>query len=103
MRDWLLEGHAAQGRDFLAGSQLQKAVDGGLHEIDRIVAAVRLGEDVVDAGALEDVADAGPRLDAGARPGRHEDHLAGAESADDLVRNRVAAEADLPLPLQGFL
>ncbi len=44
--------------------------------------------------AFEHVANAGARLDAGARTGGHQDHLAGAEAADDAVRDRLATELD---------
>ena len=57
----------------------------------------------MDAGTLEHVANARPRLDARARTGGNQNDLAGAEAADDAMRDRGAAELDLALPLEGFL
>ena len=78
---------------FFAGPQLQQPVNGGLDEVDRIGAAVRLGQDVVDAAADQHFAHAGARLDAGAGPGRNQNHPAAAETADDAMRNRLALPA----------
>src|SRR5205807_9674222 len=46
---------------------------------------------------------AGAGLDAGTGAGRDQDDPAGAELADDAVRNRIALERDAFLPLDGFL
>ena len=89
--------------NFLAGPKLQQAVDGRLDEIDRVRAAVRLGQDVADAAGLQHLANARAGLDAGARPGRDQDHSAAAEPADDPVRDALATQRDSLLPLDvGF-
>src|SRR5206468_2275214 len=77
-----LESHSSQLRHFLAGAQLLQAVDGGFDEIDGVGAAMYLGQDVMDAGGDEDIADAGAGLDAGAGAGRDQDDLAGAVTAN---------------------
>ena len=81
----------------------KQALDGGLDQVDRVGAAVHLGQDVVDAAAFQHVADAGAGLDAGARAGRDQDHPAAAELADDAVRDGLALHLDFLLALQGFL
>src|SRR3954449_4887991 len=53
-----LEGHAAQAGDFLARAQLEQPLDGRLDQVDRVGAAVGLGEDVADAAGFQHVADA---------------------------------------------
>ena len=52
---------------------------------------------------LQHFADAGAGLHAGARAGRDQDDPAGAELADDAVRDRVAAELTPSWPLRALL
>src|SRR4051794_34276070 len=78
----LLERDPAERRHFLACPELQQAINRRLDEVQRIGAAVGLGEDVVDATGFENVANAGSCLDARARAGGDHDHLAGAITAD---------------------
>ena len=47
-----LQFHSPQPGHFLAGPQLQQAVDGRLDQVDRVGAAVHLGQDVADAARL---------------------------------------------------
>src|SRR5262249_25383331 len=98
-----LKRHAAQPGHLVARPQLHQALDGGLDEVDRVGAAVDLGQDVADAGDLQHVADAGAGLDAGARAGRDEDDAAAAVLADDAVRDGVALERDALLALHRLL
>src|SRR5439155_19231000 len=93
------KGHATQPDHFLLGPQLQEPVDGGLDEVERVGAAVHLGQDVGDAARLEHLADARAGLHAGAGAGGDHDDPAGPVLADDPVRDGVAAERDLPRPL----
>src|SRR5579871_2706466 len=86
-----LQCHSSQARDVLARPQLQQALDGRLDEVDRVRAAMHLGQDVANAAALQHVAHARSRLDARTRTGRHQNDVAAAELSDDAMRNRLAA------------
>src|SRR5262249_51293892 len=98
-----LEGHSSQAGHLFAGAEREQALDGRLDQVDGVGAAVRLGQDVVDAAGLEHVADAGAGLDAGAGAGRDHDDAAAAEAADDAVRDGLAAHLDLLLAAQALL
>ena len=69
---------------------ISKAVDGGLDEVDRVLRAEALREDVVDSGEFEDRANTATGDHAGAGRRRLEEHAAGAEHAGRLVRDRAA-------------
>src|SRR6516162_270616 len=64
---------------------------------------MHLGQDIVDAAAFEHVADTWTSLDAGARTCRHEHNSARTVAAHDAVRNCLALELDLTLPLERLL
>src|ERR1044071_5750366 len=49
----VLERQAATGRDLLGPLDLLQRGHRGVHDVDRVVAAQRLAQDVVDAGALQ--------------------------------------------------
>src|SRR5579884_3402393 len=84
--------YSSQAGYFLAGPQLHQAGDSRLDEIDRIAAAMHLGQDVADAAHFQDIADAWTGLDAGARASRHQDNAAATELTDDTMGDRVAAQ-----------
>src|SRR5262249_45732888 len=86
-----------------ARPQLQQALDGRLDQVDRVRAAVHLGQDVANAAALEHVADTGAGLDPRARTGRHQHNMTAAELADDAVRDRLVPHLDFLLPLHRLL
>ena len=61
-----------------------------LDEVDRVLGADALREHVADPGELEHGADAAAGDHAGTGAGRAQDDVAGAEAADDPVRDRLA-------------
>src|SRR4051812_921519 len=56
----MLQSHSSQGRHLLARPQLHQAVDGSFHQVDRVGAAVNLGQDVPHATDDQHLADARP-------------------------------------------
>src|ERR1700744_4320627 len=90
----LSKSHAPQPGHFLKGPEGQKSLDGSLDQVDRVRAAVHLGQDVAHAAGLEHVADTGARLDTRSRAGRYQNDPAAAVFADDPMRDRLAAELD---------
>src|SRR5262245_54248006 len=83
--------HVAVGRATANGLQILKSldaaqgIDGGLEDVVRIVRAEGLGEDVLDAGRLEDRAHRPARDDARSGHRGLQEHPAGAEVAGDLA------------------
>ena len=73
----VLERQATAGRDLLGTDERLQGGHGGVHDVDRVVRAERLGQDVVDAGALEHGAHRATGDDAGTGAGRLEQHDAG--------------------------
>src|SRR5256886_12111107 len=69
---------ATQVGDLLRRPQLLQRGQGRAHGVDRVVGAVRLGEDVFDPGRLDDGAHRATRDDAGARRGGLEHDARGA-------------------------
>ncbi len=59
----------------------------GSHHVDRVVAAQRLGQDVADAGYLNDGTDATTSDDTGSRRSRLQEHAGRAEGRLHLVRD----------------
>src|SRR5262245_61764757 len=57
----------------------------------------------MDATSFENIAHARSRLDSGARASRYQDDPAAAEPPDDTVRDGLAPELNLLLPLECFL
>lgn len=49
----LFDGLAAQARDLFRGLQTAQALDRRLDDVDGVVGAVRLGDDIPDAGRLD--------------------------------------------------
>ena len=81
-------GRAA--RDLLGRAQAAKTLDRGLDEVDRVLRAEALGEDVVDAGELEHRAHAAAGDHAGAGRGGLQQDATGAEYAGRLMGDRAA-------------
>ena len=80
----------AQLGDLLGRAQRLQPGDRRLDEVDRVLRAEALGEDVVDPGQLEHRAHAAAGDDAGTGRGGLEQHAAGAEDAGRLVGDRRA-------------
>ena len=85
-----VDRQAAQLRDLLRLAQVLQPGDRRLDEVDRVLRAERLGEDVVDPGQLEHRAHAAAGDHAGTGRGRLEEHAPGAEDAGRLVGDRRA-------------
>ena len=77
----LVDRQPAQGPDLLGGAQAAQAGDGRLDEVDRVLGAEALGEDVVDPGELEHGAHAAAGDHAGAGGGGLQQDPPGAEYA----------------------
>ena len=81
-------------RSLFLRRQLLERLEGGSHEVVRVGRPQRLRQDVGDPGRLGDGADGSAGDDAGTRGGRAEQHPAGPEVADHLVRDRRPAAVD---------
>src|SRR5882757_10969428 len=99
----VLERQAATRRDLLRTDEALQRRDGGVHDVDRVVRAERLGQDVVDAGALQHGAHRATGDDAGTGAGRLEQHDAGRGLTRDRVRDRLLDARHLEEVLLGFL
>src|SRR3954466_9285021 len=86
----LVDRQAAQLGDLVRRAQGLEALDRRLDEVDRVLRAERLAQDVVDPRELQDGAHAAARDDAGALGGGLEEHLAGAELTGDGMGDRRA-------------
>src|SRR5579875_326101 len=84
----VLERQAAARRDLLRTNELTQRVHGGMHDVDRVVRAERLGQHVVHAGALEHGAHGAAGDDAGTGASRLEQHDAGRLLALHRMRDR---------------
>ena len=73
----------AQLGDVLGAAQPQQAVHRRLHQVDRVLGADALRQDVADAAQLEHRAHAAAGDHAGSLAGRAQDDVPGAEAADD--------------------
>ena len=98
-----VDRQAAQLRDLLGLAQLLQRVDRRLDEVDRVLRAEALREDVVEAGELEHRADAAAGDDAGTGRGRLEQHAAGAVDAERRVRDGRAVLGHAEEVLLGLL
>src|SRR5581483_700887 len=61
----ILQRKATARSDLLGPLQTLQSRDRGVHDVDRIVAAQRLGQDVIDASALKNGADRATSDDSG--------------------------------------
>src|SRR5215210_6484706 len=77
--DVAVERLAAARRELLGAVQAAQPVERGAHDVDGVRRAERLGEDVADAGGLDDGPHRAAGDDAGALRGRLEHDGAGAE------------------------
>src|SRR6516225_6164579 len=93
-----LQSYSSQSGHILTRPQVQEAADGRFDKVDRIGAAVGLGQDILDAAGFEHITNAWPRLDACAGSSGHENDPAAAEAADDAMGNGLALELNLLLP-----
>src|SRR3990170_2491567 len=73
--------------DFLGHTKAGESFERGLHHVDRVVAAERLGEHISDARRLQDGAHATAGNDAGARRGGLQQHLRRAVLSEHRVRD----------------
>jgi hypothetical protein len=94
---------AAQLRDLLGLAQVLQRRDRRLDEVDRVLRAEALREDVVDAGELEHRAHATAGDDAGALRGRLEQHAARAVDAERRMGDRRAVLRHAEEVLLGLL
>ena len=91
--DFLDELSALGDLDF-GESHLAEALESGLDDVDGVVAAARLGEDVSDACELDDGSDGASGYDAGAGRGWLEHDDGAAVLGYDVVRDGRALEGD---------
>ena len=89
--DELLELLAAERATRWRLLERPQAGEGRAHHVVRVVRAEALGQDVLDAGRLDDGADRAAGDDAGAVRGRLEQHAAGAEAAEMACGSVVPA------------
>src|SRR5579875_3074529 len=99
----VLERQATAGRDLLRADELLQRRHGRVHDVDRVVRAERLGQHVVDAGALEHGTHRTTGDDAGTGTGRLEQHHAGRLLALHRVRDGRGDPRDLEEVLLGLL
>src|SRR6266536_2091570 len=99
----VLERQTATSRDLLRTDQALQRGHGGVHDVDRVVRAERLGQHVVDARALEHGAHRAAGDDARTGTGRLEQHHAGRCLALHGVWDRLLDARDLEEVLLGLL
>src|SRR5919109_5311106 len=85
----VLDGLPAVPAALLRPPQLLEAVDGRLEQVDRVGVAEALGEDVADAGELENGANTAAGDHPGALTGRAQKDARGVRAAEHLVRDRL--------------
>src|SRR4051794_1563969 len=89
------QADAALAAELLDGPQALERVERGAGHVDRVGRAVDLGQDVADAGCLDDGADGTAGDDARSLGGRLEQHPRGGVLLADLVGDRGADHRDL--------
>src|SRR5437764_7393933 len=99
----LLHGEPAELGHLPRASQHLQRGDGRLHEVDRVLAAERLREDVVDTRELEDRAHGAAGDDAGSLRGGAEKHPAGPVDAGHPVGDGGPVHRDLEEVAPGVL
>src|SRR5271166_270991 len=85
----MIGGAAAEPVDILGAAQLGQGFERRFDEVVRIRRAQPLGQNVADAGELDDRTHAARRNHAGAFGSRAQHDAAGAETSDHFVRNRT--------------
>src|SRR5579859_6798215 len=94
---------AALLRDLLEVSQRLQCLDRGANDVVRIRAAEALGQDVVNARALDDGAHGTAGDDARSRRSGLEKHAPAAEMTERLMRNGHAVERNAKDVLPGLI
>src|SRR5690606_6528659 len=94
-RDEILGATATKLGDLVGAALADQSVHGGLGHVEVRRRAQRLGEGVLDAGGLQDLADRSTGDDTGTGRGRLDDHLGGAVDAEDLVDDGAARHRDV--------
>ena len=89
----LFGGLAPEAGDLVGALEGPQPGDGGLGHVDAVGRTERLGQDVVDAGHLEDGPGRAAGDDAGTGRGRLEQHPAGAGLAEHRVGDRASPPA----------
>lgn len=84
----LLRLQSAEGGDLLNGSQFRQRVESSFDERDRIIGAVGLGQNIVDASHLADRTHRLASDDAGTGTGRNQQDPGRSIATPDLVRDR---------------
>jgi len=102
-RGHVLQRQAATARDLLRADQGPQRGDRGVHDVDRVVRAERLGQHVVDAGALQYGPHRSTGDHAGTGAGRLEQHDPGRGLALHRVRDRALDARHLEEVLLGLL
>jgi hypothetical protein len=98
-----LQSHPSQPGHFFAGPQQQQALNRRFHEIDRVGAAVGLGQDVLNAAGFQDISDTRAGFHTGSGTCWDQDHPAASKLADHAVGNGGAAHLNSRLAAQGLL
>src|SRR6266487_5215420 len=88
----LARRHIAHTCLLFQRGQFGQRLESGFDDVDRIVTAIALGEQVLDAGGLDDRAHAAPGDYASAGRGGDEPNLGSREHGLDLVRDRRPGE-----------
>src|SRR5581483_2293619 len=94
---------SAEAGHVVGSAELPEAGDGRLHDVDLVARAERLGQDVLDPGALDQRPDRAPGDDPGARRGGLEQDDPGAVFPDHLMGDRGAHHRDLEHLALGLL
>src|SRR6478609_6440842 len=99
----VLDRQPATGRDLFRTLQVPQRLDGGVHDVDRVVRAERLGQHVVDAGALQHGTHRATGDDAGTGGCRTEQHHTRGGLTLHRVRDGQRDAGHLEHVLLGFL
>src|ERR1700739_1690377 len=99
----VLDRQTAAGRHLLGSLQELERGDGGVHHVDRVVAAQRLGQDVVHPSTFQHRARRTTGDHAGTRAGRAQQHHAGGRLTLHRVRDGAADQRDPEEALARFL
>src|SRR6478752_3771530 len=99
----VLDRQAAASRDLFRTLKVLQRLDGGVHDVDRVVRAERLGQHVVDAGALQHRTHRTTGDDAGTGGCGTEQHHAGSRFTLHRVRDGQRDAGHLEHVLLGFL
>src|SRR3954454_6801366 len=91
----VLQGQTTASRDLLGADEVLQRLHGRVDDVDRVRGPEALGEDVLDAGALQDGTHRATGDDAGTGAGRLQEHDTGGTLTLDRVRDGAGDPRDL--------